>query len=176
MSVRRRVKKDPYTKDERDPLELLARLMVGGSYRIPVGGTGTKGGLQSSEIAAAVGYITDPLQREIAMAVSGRAGAQQTARLAQNVYRRCARAVRMMRPPRALKLHLPADRWRLRMVIYDVATELVWPERQRPIAELAKDTKMRRSEYARLHKVVKADLQELLNGARTEFKQRLFGN
>ncbi|UXB33761.1 hypothetical protein [Stenotrophomonas sp. PAMC25021] len=45
-----------------DVLELLSRLLVGGSYRMPVEGRSALAPLGSSDIAGAVGYMRNPLE------------------------------------------------------------------------------------------------------------------
>lgn len=82
------------------------------------------------------------------------------------------RAVRDQRPV-PLDLHAPADRWRLRIAIYDAAFELVHPERRRPYGELAKAAKMRKEAYIVVHRCATSVLQEALSEGRTEFKKRL---
>lgn len=168
-----RKKREPF-KDERDALELMARFLVGGGYRVPVAGTGTKPGLLCTDIAGAVGYMRDPLAREIALSVATRADKLAIARVSTRAYHRLCRAVRMMRPP-VLKLRNAGDRWRVRMIVYDALTELVNPEQRRPYRELAKDTKMRAANYTRVHQAVTAELQQLMNEAREEFAKRLWG-
>lgn len=172
---RARQKREPFKDERPDALELMARLLVGGSYREPVAGTGTKAGLQATDIAGAAGYMTGTLGREIALAVATRASDGAIAILATRAYARCARAVRMMRHPRPIKHSDAADRWRLRIIVYDAVIELVYPERRQPFRVLAKAAKMRQADYARLHKVVTAELQELMNNARREFTARLWG-
>lgn len=173
--ARRRDKRDPYTTDPRDPLELISRLLVGSSYRVPVEGTGTKSGLQAVDVAGAVGYMEDPLAGRVSVAVATRAEAPEIARVSAAAYRRVARTIRMLKT-RPLTLAEPADRWRLRMVIYDVATELVWPERRRPLKDLAKATKMRLGTYCLVHKVAMAELQSALNEGRRDFARRLWSS
>jgi hypothetical protein len=172
--ARRRAPRTPFT-NEPDALELIGRLLVGSSYRVPVEGTGTKAGLQASEIAAAIGYMSDPLEREVAIAVATRAGRVAIAKLAMNAYRHVARDVRLIRT-KPLQLSKPADRWRLRLVVYDVCTELVWPDRRRPLKDLAKESKMRVASYCIVHKCAMATLQQSLNNGRREFGRRLWGN
>lgn len=171
--AKRRVPKDPYTKDPRDPLELIARLLVGGSYRVPVEGTGTKVGLQAVDVAGAVGYMTDRLAQQVALAVATRGQEREIARVSAAAFRQVVRHVRLLRG-RPLDLHQPADRWRLRIAVYDAAYELVWPERRRPYADLAREAKMRKATYIAVHKVASAILQEALNNARRELSARLF--
>lgn len=178
MSQRRRQRWDPYTKDPKDLLEMLGRLLVGTSFREPVSGGGSNDCgpkcVCAICVAGALGYIKNPLKAELAIAVATRVSQKHIAVVSGKAYRRCAYAIRYMPAPRALKLHKAADRWRLRMLVYDVITELVWPEHQRPLGELAKDTKMRKANYARAHRVVKAELQQVLNEARSDFRTRLF--
>lgn len=159
--------------ETREALELISRLLVGSSYRVPVEGRGSKPLLQSTDIAGAVGYMRHPLERRATTAVAARAGEIEIARLGMQAYRAVLRAVRHLRPP-PLDLHQPADRWRLRLVLHDAATELVWPERRRPYAELAKAAKMRKDAYRRTHHCATAVLEEALNNGSRDFQRRLF--
>lgn len=171
--ARRREAKDPYTKDARDPLEVIAKFLVGGSYRVPAqGGKGEP--LRASDVAAAVGYMKDPLEQKAVVAVVTRAGKHEIAKLSLLAYRRVIRAVRQMRPM-PVDLAIAADRWRVRMAVYDAATELVWPERRRPMKDLAKDSKMRLASYCALHKCASSVLQEALNDGRRDFQRRMRG-
>lgn len=156
-----------------DVLELLSRLLVGGSYRMPVEGRSTLAPLGSSDIAGAVGYMRNPLEKHTALAVATRMGPAAIARLSLAAYRQVAKDVRAMRP-RPLDLGRPADRWRLRLVIYDAAHELVWPERRQPFAGLAKSAKMRKGNYIKAHKCASAVLQEALHGGRLGFRKALW--
>lgn len=160
---------------EPDAIELMARMLVGGGYRIPVEGKGTKTSLQTSDIAAAVGYMGNRLERHTAMAVATRAGDVQVARLSLLAYRKVVRALRSLRPV-PLDLHEPADRWRLRLVVFDAAHELVWPECRQPYGDLAKLAKMRKADYIAAHKCATSELQETLNNARRSFQTRLFAH
>lgn len=171
--ARRRAPRDPYTQDRRDTLELIAKLLVGSSYRVPVEGTGTRKGLQASDVAAAVGYMPDRLAQRTALAVATRAGDVEIARVSHHAYRAVVRHVRQLRP-QPLDLHDPADRWRLRMVIYDAAHELVWPERRLVFSELARAAKMRKERYIRVHRAATSVLQEALNNGRRDLTRALF--
>ncbi len=164
---------DVWTNEARDPLELLARLLVGGSYRVPVEGRSTLAPLRSSDIAGAVAYMQDPLEKHTALAVATRMGPPAVARLTLMAYRNVAQAVRAARP-RPLDLSLPADRWRLRLVIYDAAHELVWPEQRQTWAKLAKAAKMRKSTYIQVHTCATSVLQAALNGGRLGFRRAMW--
>ena len=169
----RRKKLDPHTKDPRDVLELMARLLVGGSYKVPVEGRSTKPVMGTADIAGAVGYMQDGLEKNTALVVATRGSPQQIALVSRMAYRQVVRAVKGMRPV-PLDLSKPADRWRLRIVVYDAAFELVYPERRRSWSDLAKEAKMRRRTYTDVHKAATSILQAALNAGRTDFRRRLF--
>lgn len=168
-------KPQPFSNDRQDVLELMGRMLVGSSYRVPVAGQGTRPGLQCTDVAGAAGLMQGRLGREIALAVSLRADRAAIAHLSAKAYGRLARTVRNLRAPRALDLRCAADRWRLRVIAFDAAYELVHPEHRQPYAVLAKAAKMRKVEYTRVHQAVTAELQELMNNARREFAGRLWG-
>lgn len=170
--VQRRRGLTPHT-DERDPLELIARLLVSGSYRVPTEGRSSRPTLQPCDVAGAMGYMRGRLERAAAMAVATRAGDAEIAQLSARAYRRVLRQVLALRS-RPLDLEDGADRWRLRLVVYDAAQELVWPERRLPRAAAARRAKMRAAAYAEVHKVASGVLQQALADARAEFGRRLF--
>jgi hypothetical protein len=167
-----RRKLDPHTTDPRDPLELLARMLVGGSYRVPVEGRSTRG--PALDVAGAAGMMKNRLASQVATCVVTRAGPVEVARLSRMAYRRVVREVLCMR---ACPLHLKdgADRWRLRMVLYDAAHELVWPEKHRTFGELARAAKMRKASYIRVHKLATSVLQQALDQARTALRHQFRG-
>lgn len=171
--ARKKIKAEPWADEGRDPLELIARLLVGGSYRIPVEGRGTTAPLGSADIAGAVAFMSDALEKHTALAVATRAEGAALARLSVLAYSRVAPVVTEARP-RPLDLSTAADRWRLRLVIYDATHELVWPEHRLPWAVLAKAAKMRRSSYCEAHRCATSVLQAALNDGRREFHGRLF--
>ncbi len=169
----RKFKAEPWVDEGRDPLELIARLLVGGSYRVPVEGRSTLPPLGSSDIAGAVALMSDALEKHAALAVATRAERPAIAHLSVLAYDRVATLVAQARP-QPLDLEVPADRWRLRLVIFDAAYELVWPERRQTWAALAKAAKMRRGAYCDVHRAATAVLQAALNDGRRDFHGRLF--
>ena len=170
---RKQIKAEPWVDEGRDPLELIARLLVGGSYRIPVEGRGTTAPLGSADIAGAVAFMSDALEKHAALAVATRAEGAALARLSLLAYPRVAALVTDARP-RPLDLSIAFDRWRLRLVIYDATHELVWPEHRQTWAALAKAAKMRRANYCEAHRCATSVLQAALNDGRREFHGRLF--
>jgi len=166
---------DPHTSDPRDPLELMGRLLVGSSYRVPVEGSASGDSLKTSDVAGAIGMMSDRVAARAAMAVATRAEAPEIARISHAAYRRVLRAVLHMRP-RPIRMDQPADRWRLRIATYDAMTEMVWPERRRTFRVLAKEARMRVGAYAACHKAATSVLQEAVNNARLEFGYRVFAH
>lgn len=168
-----RIAARPY-ENERDALELLAMTIVRGGYRVPVESACTKRGLQSTDVACALGYMRDRVPRDVTIAVVTRAQSAEIAQVSLKAYRRLSKAV-VATYPEIICLARAADRWKVRVVIYDALTELARPESRRAYRELAKDTKMRAADYARIHKLITAEIQEMLSDTRSAFKQRLWG-
>lgn len=158
-----------------DTLELVARLLVGSSYRVPVEGRSSRPTLQSSDVAGALGLMSRTVAREVALAVVTRADRPAIARVAALAYRKILREVLLQRP-QPLDLRKPADCWRLRMVAYDAAHDLVYPERQRTQKTAAHAAKMRKARYAAVHHCATAVLQQSLAEAGRELDWRLFGS
>lgn len=159
--------------DRPDVLELLARLLVPGSYRVPVAGRSTKHGMQPADVAGALGMVKVPLNRTTALAVTQRQP-RGAARITTQAYSAIARLVRQL-PGAPLDLARAEDRHRLRIVIYDAAFELIWPEKRTPYGGLAKAAKMRKQAYIAVHKAATATLQQALTEARRELASRLYG-
>ncbi|WP_202842002.1 hypothetical protein [Luteimonas saliphila] len=159
-------------KDERDPLELLARMLVPSSYRVPVEGRSSRPGLTTSDVAAAVGFMRSRLGKAVAMAVVTRADELSIARLTDMARWRVRREVLLQRPV-PLKLSRAADRWKLRLALFDAAHELVWPEKRTPYGELARRAKMRKRDYIVVHRCATHVLQEALNAARSDLREKL---
>lgn len=159
--------------DDRDALELLARMLVGGGYRVPVEGRSTLPALSSGDIAGAVAYMRDPLRKAVVLAVATRAGEAEIGRMAALAYQPVCEHIREQCPG-LLNLSDPCDRWRLRLVIRDAATGLVWPERKQSCSQLARASKMRKAVYLDAHACAIAVLQAALSDGRREFAKRLF--
>lgn len=108
------------------------------------------------------------------MATATRADSREIARAAALAYRRVVRVLRRQ-PGQPLDLRNGADRWRLRLVVYDAALHLVWPERRRPINDLAKAAKMRAQNYRMVYRCASAVLQEVLSNGTESFRAALWG-
>lgn len=162
----------PHT-DERDVLELVARMLVPGGFRPPTEGRSSRPSLQPSDVAAALGTMRGRLERDTAMAVATRANSREIAHLSSKAFRRALVHVSRLRPC-PLDLEKGEDRWRLRLVLYDAAHALVWPEWKGQAGEAAQRAKMRKAAYLEVHRVCMAVLHEALDDARRQFGRRLF--
>jgi len=158
----------------RDPLELLARMVVSGSYRLPVEGRATLAPLSSADVAGALGMMRDPLAKAAALAVALRAEGVDLARFGQLALQRVVRSLHHHDGQVRLRLDSPADRWRLRLVLQDAADDLVWPERKRPSVEAARAVKMRKGDYLLVYKIAAGTVRQALEDGRREFRIRLF--
>ncbi len=160
--------------EERDPLELIARMMVGGSFRIPTQGRSTATIMTAADVAGAVGMMRDPVAKQTAMAVVQRAEGEALVALGRSVARRVFRSCRAMGGAAPLRIDDPADRWRMRLVLHDAINDLVWPERKAPAQAAAMAAKMRKAAYLRAHTLATGVLGSALESARQEFGRRLF--
>lgn len=174
MARKRPIDRDTYSTERPSPLELVARIVGTSSYRVPLEGKGTKQAMSTSDITAAVGYMEDALERRVVMVTATRAGSEEIARMASLAYRRVVRVLRRQ-PGQPLDLRNGADRWRLRLVVYDAALHMVWPERRRPMNELAKGAKMRSQNYRTVYHCASSALQEVLNNGTESFRAALWG-
>lgn len=162
---------------QRDPLELIARMLVGGSFREPSNGRSSIQPLTSADIAGAVGLMRDPVAKQAAVAVALRGQGVSLASLGRALARRVMRQIQWERrngAGLALRMDEPADRWRMRLVLQDAVNDLVWPERRVAAQEAAKAAKMRKSAYLRVYGIASSALSQALEDARAEFSARLF--
>jgi len=67
--------------DCRDALELLARMLVSGGYRVPAEVRSMLPTLSTADIAASVGLMRDPREKDTVVAVATRADGTVLARL-----------------------------------------------------------------------------------------------
>ncbi|KRG43038.1 hypothetical protein [Stenotrophomonas geniculata] len=160
--------------EERDPLELIARMVVGGSFRIPTQGRSTAAMLSAADVAGAVGMMRDPVAKQAATAVALRSEGQALVLLGRSAARRVFRMCRAFGDAGPLRLDDPADRWRLRLVLQDAVNDLVWPERKAPSHAAARAAKMRKADYLRVYRLAKSTLDHAVDAGRRDFSRRLF--
>jgi len=159
----------------RDPLELIARMVVGGSYRIPTEGRSTTVPLSAADVSGAVGMMRDQVAKQTALAVALRADGPQLLQLGRAALRRVLRQYSHAGERAPLQMDSPADRWRARLVLQDAVHDLVWPEKRRSSQEAARAVKMRKGAYLAAYRIAAATLQQALEDGRQQFRARLFG-
>lgn len=164
---------------QRDPLELIARMLVGGSFREPSEGRATMPPLTAADIAGAVGMMRDYVAKQAVLAVALRGQGVSLSSLGRSLARRVMRQIHWQRRAGAkptLRMDEPADRWRMRLVLQDAVNDLVWPEGKVAAQDAAKAAKMRKGDYLRVYRVAAATLRQALDDGRKEFSGRLFNS
>lgn len=162
---------------QRDPLELIARMLVSGSFREPSDGRSSMPPLTSADIAGAVGMMGDSLAKQTVLAVALRGQGVSLPALGRSLARRVMRQIQWQRRSGvkpALRMDDPADRWRMRLVLQDAVTDLVWPEGKTAAQDAAKAVKMRKGDYLRVYGIASATLRQALEDGRKEFSGRVF--
>lgn len=161
----------------RDPLELIARMLVGGSFREPSDGRSTVQPLTAADISGAVGMMRDSVAKQAVLAVVLRGQGVSLSSLGRSLARRVMRQIQWQwrsgaKP--ALRMDDPADRWRMRLVLQDAVNDLVWPERKIAAQDAAKAAKMRKENYLRVYGIASETLRQALEDGRNEFSGRVF--
>ncbi|HHA2409596.1 hypothetical protein [Stenotrophomonas maltophilia] len=162
---------------QRDPLELIARMLVGGSFREPSNGRSTMQPLTAADISGAVGMMRDSVAKQAVLAVALRGQGVSLSSLGRSLARRVMRQIQWQRRSDAkpvLRMDDPADRWRMRLVLQDAVNDLVWPEGKIPAQQAAKAAKMRKGDYLRVYGIAAATLRQALDDGRKEFSGRVF--
>ncbi|WP_323157263.1 hypothetical protein [Stenotrophomonas maltophilia] len=162
---------------QRDPLELIARMLVGGSFREPSNGRSSIQPLAAADISGAVGMMRDSMGKQVVMAVALRGQGVSLSSLGRSLARRVMRQIQWQRSSSAkpaLRMDDPADRWRMRLVLQDAMNDLVWPEGKIAAQDAAKAAKMRKADYLRVYGIAAATLRQALEDGRSEFSARVF--
>ncbi|WP_369349367.1 hypothetical protein [Stenotrophomonas sp. JAG2] len=129
----------------RDPLDLIVRMLVGGSFREPSDGRSTTPPLTAADIAGAVGMMRDSVAKQAVLAVALRGQGISLTSLGRSLAKRVMRQIQWQRCSGAKPaLRIPADRWRMRLVLQDAVNDLVWPEGKIAAQDAAKAAKMRK--------------------------------
>jgi len=161
----------------RDPLELIARMLVGGSFREPSDGRSTTPPLTAADIAGAVGMMRDSVAKQAVLAVALRGQGVSLSSLGRSLARGVMRQIQWQRrsgAKPALRMDDPADRWRMRLVLQDAVNDLVWPEGKVAAQDAAKAAKMRKGDYLRVYGIATATLRQALEAGRSDFSARVF--
>ncbi len=158
----------PFTNEPRGALELLGTLAGETTYRRPAQIRETP---PPVEIAGALGMVSHRLGALIAEAVATR-NESMVGMIVLRAYRGALRRI-AAEPGPGVSLGAPADRWRVRIVLYDAVQDLLFPERQMSLRDVAMRAKMRKSTYMRLYKALKGDLGMQMDEALIQLKLRL---
>lgn len=167
MSQRQRAT-SPFTNEPRDALEILGVMAGETTYRRPAQIRETP---RPIDIAGALGMVPHRLGALVAEAVATRNEAMVGA-VVRNAYRRALRRVACDHTA-GVKVATAADRWRVRIVLYDSVQDLIFPERQLSLRDASLRAKMRASTYMQLYKALKGDLEMQMGEAIVEFRARL---
>lgn len=162
---------------QRDPLELIARMLVGGNFREPSEGRSTMTPLTAADVAGAVGMMRDSVAKQAVLAVALRGHGVSLSSLGRSLTRRVMRQIQWQRrsgAKPALRMDDPADRWRMRLVLQDAVNDLVWPKGKIAAQDAAKAAKMRKGDYLRVYGIAAAALRQALEDGRKEFSGRVF--
>lgn len=166
---------EPYKNEKPDILEMLARMDVGGSFRSPYDGSAVGKGNSHSDVPGAAGMMRSVLERETAIAVATRAGDRAIASLAIIATPAIANLIREMPTP-PLDMQCAGNFFRLKIIAFDAARALVWPERDTtPISVRAKTARLRKADYARCYHVAYSFFDEALENARDGMTYALTG-
>jgi hypothetical protein len=155
------------TKDERrTPLEILSRLAGSTTFKEPTVGRSTRGhSITNEDIAAALGYVKDPLQQRLALALACQTDAEWPAirRLAS------AKLVRQLLGSHATRSLVAGKlRYRASVVLHEAFHDLALLRDPRPTPEGAQRLDMPPRDYRKLYRVVAGFIETLAQeGART---------
>lgn len=168
---------DRVTPLKRDPLELIARMVVGGSFRESSDGRSTLQFLTSADVAGAVGLMRDPVAKQVVAAVALRGLGVSIASLGRLLAKRVMRQMQWEHKNghgSTLRMDEPADRWRVRLVLEDAFNDLVWPGKKVPATKAAKAVKMRKGAYLSVYAIAADTLSKAVEEGRRDFRKRLF--
>ena len=161
----------PYADSPREPLEILCRLAGRSSYVTPTAGSGGMRGIGTVEdIAHALATVSDPLGKQMAMAMACQT-LTEWARIQALAHPQVMAELLGSWKTRAL-VEGPL-KYRVRLVLFDAARVLVWPQMHCP--DRAQMLRMQRQAYRMLHRHVSACLENAARNAASEACARLFG-
>lgn len=131
-----------------EPMEILARLAGGTTYKTPTEGRATRStGLTTEDISHALGYVRDPIAQRMALAMACQVTAEWPAiqALAYDVMRRD-----MLASPRTRELVADHRRYRVRLAMHAAFHDLVLMQRS-SWRDGAKVARMRVQDYRELY-------------------------
>lgn len=139
-------------EDARTPLEILSRLAGGSTFREPSVGRSTRGHATTTlDIAAALGYVRDPLEQRLALALACQTDAEWP-------------AVRQLATPPVMRQLLGSHatkslvrgklRYRASVVLHAAFHDLALVRHPQSPPEAAKQLEMQTRDYCKVYRVV----------------------
>jgi hypothetical protein len=158
----------------RTPLEVLSRLAGGTTFRTPnVGRSTDGGGTGLADVAHALGFVRDPLDQRLALAMASRTDAEwpQVQALA---YPQLLQMLLASHNTRALVAG--AKRFRVRLVLHDVFHDLVLARPMRVPKLSAERILMTERDYRALYKVIAGFVETRAQAGAHAACRALFGD
>lgn len=145
-------RKEAQGEDGRTPLEILSRLAGGSTFREPSVGRSTRGHATTTlDIAAALGYVRDPLEQRLALALACQTDAEWP-------------AVRQLATPPMMQQLLGSHatkalvrgklRYRASVVLHSAFHDLALVRHPQSPPEAAKQLEMQTRDYCKVYRVV----------------------
>lgn len=156
-----------------DAMEIIARLAGGTTFRDPTSGRSSReGALDTPTIAAALGFVRDPLAQRMALAVACQTTNEwpHVQAMAYPLLRGRLMADRAYRP-----LLVGHRRWRLRLVLCDAFIACCGARDATSLAGMARTARMRVEDYTALRRACEDFLMDAAREGAREAWQRLFG-
>jgi hypothetical protein len=160
---RHRRRLDPFTKEERSALEILAMLAGRTNYTVPTEGKSTKGpGLTALDVAHAISASSEKLGAAIGLAVACQR--DWDAGMVQELgYERLLREFHRQRAMPGVAAG--ALRYRVRLVLADAFRDLIWPQQRPSYRAAAKNRGIQAEIYRFMHRYATGKLDEYANTA-----------
>lgn len=167
-------RRDPWTKDPFDPLELLARLGGRCAQRFPALAPAGKGQpITDAHLDAALGMMADGFAANLALAVATR-NSMMIGELVQQLFEPAMRHLKHEQRAHGLDLDAGENRHRVRMVLVDAVRWLIYPELRVPARVAARTAKMRLSTYVAVYRRIDSMLHAALDNARADLRDQLY--
>lgn len=176
--IRRAAAKDPprgaaHAGGPKTAMELLSRLAGGTTFKGQAIGRSTRGlALTNEDMAAALGYVTDPLVQRLALALATQSTLEwpQIQRLAYPVLVQQLQASHNTR-----SIVTGPRKYRVRLVLHDVFFDLTLLRYQRVPRESARRLHMTERDYRALYRAIAGFIETQAQEGAYEARRALFG-
>ncbi len=141
----------PHADSPRTPMEKLSRLAGGTTYRTPDNSREARGGISTEDVAYALGFVTDPLEQRLALALACGTDAEW-AEVQALAYPQLLSQLRASYATRAMVAG--PLRYRIRLVLHDVFHDLALQRAPREPRQSARRIRMTMRDYKALYKAI----------------------